>query len=163
MKIKLTPATPEGIVGAKIIDVEHAKDCLKVANQLENGSILTNRYYYKDERGRAALSVLVRTCLGDVEEFEPEDLVDCRVKLELKKEAKGGVVYTNVKKVFPFDDEDELEEVDEGDELEDSDDFDSDELNIEDGFSEDDESDEDDDSFEQPVHETRRRRNIKLR
>jgi len=165
MKIKLRPTPPEGITGAKIIKVEPNKEYLRVVYELENGSILSKRYDYHDERGIVALSILVRICLGDVEEFDPEDLNGCRVKLELKKEDKHGIVYTNVKKVLPYDDddedEDELEETDDDDELEDSDELDSDELDSEDDDS--DEESDDDDSFEQPVHQTRRRRSNWLR
>ena len=172
MKIKLRPTPPEGITGAKIIKVEPNKEYLRVVYELENGSILSKRYDYHDERGIVALSILVRICLGDVEEFDPEDLNGCRVKLELKKEDKHGIVYTNVKKVLPYDDEDEdededeLEETDDDDELEDADEIDSDESDSEDDDSDNDDSDEesdDDDSFEQPVHQTRRRRSIWLR
>jgi hypothetical protein len=168
MKIKLRPTPPEGITGAKIIKVEPNKEYLRVVYELENGSILSKRYDYHDERGIVALSILVRICLGDVEEFDPEDLIGCRVKLELKKEDKHGIVYTNVKKVLPYDDEDEdeLEETDDDDELEDADEIDSDESDSEDDDIDNDDSDEesdDDDSFEQPVHQTRRRRNIWLR
>ncbi|SFM25276.1 hypothetical protein SAMN03159341_12259 [Paenibacillus sp. 1_12] len=104
MKIKLAPSIQEGIHEAEIIKckIEDNGKILKVTFKLGNGTSLPKSYYISTEGGLAALTVLVKTCLGDIQDFEPEGLIGCRARIVLKREDIKGNIYNNIKKVMPF-------------------------------------------------------------
>jgi hypothetical protein len=88
----------DGTVAAIVCSAVMEKDdVLVIFFETENKKRLRNQYNLP--RGQYALSSLVKAALGQkTTQFAPEDLVGCKVLLEIANNS----TYSNIKRVFPF-------------------------------------------------------------